>query len=78
MRFCPQIEPVKVASVLEKSLRNFHDEHGVGEVESKWPITVRKPETETTTSGSFPHSKRSGHPEGRQLWRDPAAVCPTA
>lgn len=77
MCFCPQIEPVKVASVLEKSFRNFHDEHGIGEVEPKWPIRVRKPEMETTTSGSFPYSKRSGHPEERQLWRDPARVCPT-
>ena len=36
MCFCPQIEPVKVASVLEKSFKNFHDKHGIGEAELKW------------------------------------------
>lgn len=42
MCFCPQIEPVEVASVLEKSFKNFHDKHGIGEAELKWPSRVRK------------------------------------
>lgn len=69
--FCPQIEPVKVSSVPGKSFRTFHDKYGIGEVELKWPSRVRMPESSRTTSGSFLHAKRFGHPEERQLWRSP-------
>ena len=54
MCFCPQIEPVEVASVLEKPFRSFHDKHGIGEVELKWSSRVGKPQLERTASGALP------------------------
>lgn len=71
MCFCPQIEPVKVASVLEKSFKNFHDKHGIGEAELKWPSRVRKPELEKTTSGALPSFQEVWPPWGEGALEGP-------
>lgn len=62
--FCPQIEPVEVASVLEKPLRNFHNKHGIGEVELKWPSRVGKPQLERTAAGALPSFREVWPPWG--------------